>query len=583
MSKEDIPEQKLQRYGRASYRAAVRTAIVAGGFCLLVLGVLADNYFRGEVLRKEILGTPQESHLASLRADVVTRPEDQKLRDQAHSYDLALRKALVRNTRLARQGSWLLLGGSVVFLSALLYAAAFRKQLPAPPKSGDRGEGLQLAARARWSVAAAAVVLLIAGITAGLTSPGPPEEAARRLADPAKQWPRFRGPGGLGISAYANIPRKWDGTTGEGILWKTRVPLPGQNSPIVWEDRVFLCGANKTRREVYCFDADTGELLWQRPVEGVPGSPQEPPKIDNMTGYAAPTMATDGRRVYAMFTNGDLAAFDFVGRKLWAQNFDTTENMYGHAASLTTYGPLLIIQLDRGKSKDEADSYILALKGASGETVWETRDRPVDNSWSSPIIIRAEKGEQIIACGSPWIIAYNPATGEEIWRAKAFEEDIDIGPSPVFAGGLVIACNTESHLVGIRPDGRGDVTQTHIVYKISDYMPDIASPLGTGTLTFLVNGPALTCHDARTGKLLWEHEFEDSFYSSPSLVGDLVYMMDAKGVMHIFKANNREKYEPVGQARVGEDVSTCPAFMDGRVYIRGAKHLFCIGNADDGD
>jgi len=583
VSKEDIPEQKLQRYGQASCRAAVRTAVVAGVFCLLVSGLLADNYFRGEVLRREMLGTPQQSRLASLRAAVVKSPQDRKLRDKVHSYDLALRKALVRNARRARQGGWLLLGGSAVFLTALLYAAAFRKKLPAPPKPGPHGEGLRLGARARWSVGAAAAVLLIAGIMAGLSASGPPPGEGRPPADPARQWPRFRGPGGLGISACTNVARKWDGTTGENILWKTPVPLPGQNSPVVWEDRVFLSGANKTRREVYCFDANTGEMLWKRPVENVPGTPEEPPQIDNMTGYAAPTMATDGRRVYAMFVNGDLAAFDFVGRRLWAENFDTTENMYGHAASLTTYGPLLIIQLDRGKSADEAKSQILALKGASGELVWKTEDRPVKNSWSSPIIIRAAKEEQIIACGSPWIIAYNAATGAEIWRAKAFEEDIDVAPSPVYAGGLVIACNTGSRLVGIRPDGRGDVTGSHIAYRTGEYMPDIASPLSNGDLTFLVNGPALTCHDAKTGKLLWEHEFEDSFYSSPSLVGDLVYMMDAKGVMHIFKADNRRKYEPVGQARLGEKASTCPAFVNGRIFIRGEKHLFCIGNTDDSD
>ena len=147
-----------------------------------------------------------------------------------------------------------------------------------------------------------------------------------------RNWPRFRGPGGLGISAYTNVPSSWNGITGEGVLWKTPVPLAGQNSPIVWENRVFLTGASEDEREVYCFDADSGELLWQRAVADVPGSPSEPPEVDDVTGFAAPTAVTDGKRVYAIFANGDLACFDFDGKRLWAMSLGNPDNLYvnGH-------------------------------------------------------------------------------------------------------------------------------------------------------------------------------------------------------------------------------------------------------------
>lgn len=145
--------------------------------------------------------------------------------------------------------------------------------------------------------------------TAALPLPGP-EEFARN-------WPRFRGPRGDGISAYDNVPTHWDSGTGEGIRWKALVPLPGNSSPIVWQDRVFLTGTTAKRREVYCFDADTGQLQWQKEVPGTSASTAAPPKVSEDTGFAASTPATDGRYVFSIFANGDVAAFDFAGSLVW--------------------------------------------------------------------------------------------------------------------------------------------------------------------------------------------------------------------------------------------------------------------------
>ena len=260
--------------------------------------------------------------------------------------------------------------------------------------------------------------------------------------------------GRLGISAYTNVPETWDAKSGKGIVWKTPVPLPGNNSPVVWGKRVFLSGADQRRREVYCFDADSGKLLWQQAVPGTPQSTAQPPKVNDDTGYAASTTATDGRRVFAIFANGDLAAFDFSGKLAWSKSLGLPENSYGHASSLATYKNLLLVQFDQGSSR-APKSKLLAFDSATGKIVWQVA-RPVPNSWSTPIVIRHADRDQVITAADPWVIAYNPADGAEIWRAKCLKTDI--GPSPVFADGQVFVANDNCVLSAIRADGHGDVT-----------------------------------------------------------------------------------------------------------------------------
>jgi len=575
---------------KAWYQAAVGTTVVAGVFSLIICALLVSNYFQSKV------SDPLDSkELGELKATLLRKPKDDSIKEQIRTQDLQLRKEYFRRRKFSARGSYLLLGGIVVFLIGIKSAAVYRKKLPMPQaKSDEQGQEARTAMMARWSVAtlglvvggAALVLAVISG--SGLTRKSLQAALERddSIAAPAtaevhypsqeeikKNWPRFRGPGGLGISAYTNVPSFWNGETGEGILWKTPVPLPGENSPVVWGNRVFLTGAIEEKRNVYCFDAESGDLLWQRAVENIPRSPSEPLEVMEDTGYAAPTAVTDDQRVYAIFANGDIACFDFEGKPVWAKNLGKPENMYGHSSSLAMYQNLLLVLFDQGVDAEEGLSELMALEALSGRTVWQT-ERPVPNSWASPIIINTGTREEIITCGNPWVIAYNPATGKELWRAECL--DGDVAPSPVFVDGLVFAVNDYAYLAAIRPDGEGNVTETHIVWRAEDGLPDICSPLSNGELVFLLaTYGILTCYDAKDGKMVLEQDFETSFKASPSLVGDRVYLMSEEGVMFIFAADR--EYKELGRAELGEAVNTCPAFMDGRIYIRGKEHLYCIG------
>ena len=619
------------------YHTAVAAAVIGGVFSLIALELMLFNYFQRtvaepkreeklEALKIQLRDQPNDQQLISriqeldlqsvldpnlakelevLKIKILDNPDEQRLlsrlrelylqirQDRIRQLDLQIRKVRMRRWDFSSRGSFLLLGSVVVLLVGVKSAAAYKKKLPAPqPQPDKRNEQVRKAKWARWALTVAAVVL---GSTALLlinrawldfsaadmqvTSYPSPDEIS-------KNWPSFRGPGGLGISPAPKSSYEWSlslsgqmdlagGRFGCGIIWKSKVPLPGHNSPIVWDDRVFVTGADPNMREVYCFDALSGRLLWKRGVMKVPQGTTEPIDVMEDTGYAASTAVTDGRRVCAIFATGDVGCFDFDGKKVWAGNLGTPDSAYGYASSLAMYRNLLLIQYDQGGAEDEK-SKLIALDTFTGRTVWETK-RPVPNSWSSPIVVEIAGQPQIITCGDPWVIAYNPTNGAEIWRAKCLGGDV--ASSPIYAGERIFVIEAYTAMVAIRPDGKGDVTKTHIDWSIDDGTPDISCPVSNGEFIFLLTTEGLlTCYKTDDGAKLWEHDFEKNFLASPSLVGDRLYLLSEKGVMHI--AEFGAEYKELTSSEFGEDCYASPAFMDGRIYIRGKENLYCIGSRD---
>ncbi|MFZ4522426.1 MAG: PQQ-binding-like beta-propeller repeat protein [Bacteroidales bacterium] len=376
-------------------------------------------------------------------------------------------------------------------------------------------------------------------------------------------YPAFRGPGGNGIAYQTHIPTNWDGKSGKNILWKTGIPLPGYNSPIIWGNRIFLTGASETKREVYCVDLLTGNILWRKIAERIPGSPSREPKVLKETGFSAPTMTTDGRRVYAIFANGDILALDFDGNKVWEKNLGMPLNHYGHSSSLVMYHDLLIVQYDQRGSGS-----VMALSGKTGELVWQT-SRSVKISWASPVVVNTGKRSELILAADPMVISYNPADGKEFWRMECISGEV--GPSVAYADGIVFAVNDFSKLSAIE---LGDSPK--LLWEESDYLSDIPSPLATGKYLILPTSyGTVVCYDARTGTKYWEQEFETPIFASPVLADDKVYLLDKKGIMHIFQAD--VTYKAIGQPALGEGSSCTPAFADRKIIVRGDKNLYCIG------
>ena len=384
-------------------------------------------------------------------------------------------------------------------------------------------------------------------------------------------WPRFRGADGGGV-AKTGVPLAFDTKAGTNIAWTTAVPAAGFNSPVVWGDRVFLSGGDDAKCEVMCFDVQNGKLLWRTAVPKLERAADEKQEATDQSGMAAPTMATDGRRAYAIFANGDLAAFNFDGSVAWAKHLVIPKNAYGHASSLATWEDRVIVQIDQGEADDKL-SKLFAFDGTNGAVVWE-KERNVGASWATPIVIEAAGKTQLITLALPWVIAYAPKDGAELWRAEAL--DGEVTPSPIFAGSTLFTISPTHSLQPIRADGSGDVTQTHLGWKAEDGIPDITSPVSNGGLIFVVDSQGMvTCYNAKDGKKQWEHELGEECKASPSIVGDKLVIITTKGTVVV--ADVAREFHEISRSRLGEPAFASPAFAGGRMFVRGMKHLFCIG------
>ncbi|MHB9132463.1 MAG: PQQ-like beta-propeller repeat protein [Armatimonadota bacterium] len=618
----------------AWYQAAVRTAWVSGIFCLLVLILLLINVFRTRTLLYsfQIKATDPKvtTRLNTLKDSLLTHPKDEQTKTEIRQADLQLRQELFRRKAFTEHGSYLLLGGIAIFLLSLKFAKQLRKALPKPDEEPAEDPWMT-AVMGRQSVTiigiCAGAFLVVTGVfsrhdlsrqfaflpppikpvvesTETATSPltGNPTAAgsAQNVAfgdlsgqvgiasgsamissivpggtpsplatvSSEQTWPMFRGIDGSARALGSRYPTQWNGAEGKNILWKTAIPLPGKNSPVVWGNRLFLSGATEKQREVYCFDTDSGKLVWKQPVP----SSGETADVMEETGYAASTMVANGKYACAIFPNGDLACFDFTGKLTWVKKLGAPENMYGYASSLAVYQDRLFVQFDEG-SDEESRSALLCLEMATGRLLWQTA-RPMPSSWSSPILITVGKQRQIVTAGRPWVIAYDPANGHEIWKAQCL--DGDVAPAPAFAGGLVFVANVNSKVAAIHPDGKGDITATKILWTATDGLPDTVSPVSDGDLLYLfVSEGTITCYDAHKGTRVWDHDMSKNLRASPILVGKLIYLLDEEGVMHLLQTGR--SYKEVGTAQLGEAAYATPAFVSGRIYIRGTSNLYCIG------
>jgi outer membrane protein assembly factor BamB len=556
--------------------AGAGAALVAlAAILLLIVGHMANK--AGDPLELDAKAH-RAKPLAERKARLSANPRDLALAKTVRQLDSDLRKQFWGQVMFARRGNWLLLAAIAVFAIGTRSAIACVKRLRRPIQQRPDAENeMRLVKLGWWAVASLTLLLGIAAATPSVhailtAQPPPPPPRFPTAEQYAANSFQFRGPGAQGRSAYANVPVEWDGNSGQGVLWKTPIPLPGNNSAVVWGDRVFATGAGEARREVYCFDAGSGKMLWASPAENIQGSPAKV-KVFKDTGFAASTAACDDRFVFAVFANGDLACFDREGKMVWGKNLGAPKNQYSHAASLAMWRNLVIVQYDQGQA-EEMLSKIHAFDAATGRAVWQKR-RAANASWSTPAVINDGKREQALTSATPWVIAYDPATGGELWKANCLTGDV--ASTVAFADGVAYAVNTGAKLSAIRTDGSGDVTASHVLWQGEDGLSDTTSPVTDGKLLWTEAKRTLTCLDARNGKPVYEQKLKGNFQASPALAGGRLYITSTKGETFVIDAGR--EYKLLGANPLGEACSASPAFQDGRIYLRGAKNLFCIGHA----
>ena len=610
-------------------KIAKQTATVAGGFCLVISLLLLLNYLQ---MRS---ADPLESGvMETLVQRLQMEPGNEQLKQEIRQFDLLARKAYFTSLWQVRTGGYLLLFASIILVGALRVYYSLIARIEEPEEEEETDDIAGRALSRKWILAGTAILVgialtatftvpdpvdrYLAGVTIaeedydqveritisdvpqrpvggqppvsetepGETPPGtePGEDRGEAPAEPtapgvspvspaATAFPgetairnnhnAIRGPWGNGVVFHNHLPLEWDGMSGSNILWKIRIPLHGFSSPVIWADRLYITGADESERKVFCFDRHTGNLLWEASADNIPGSPATPPRVTPDTGLGAPTATTDGIGVFAIFGTGDIIALDMNGNRRWARNLGVPVNHYGHSSSLLSHGEKLFVQyddLDRGR--------ILCLNVLTGETIWDvTRDSHV--SWASPILANVNGSYQLVVNGNPIVAGYDTETGRELWSVSAMAGEV--GPSPAYGGGLVFAANEYATMVAINP------ASGEVVWQDNYYLPEVASPVyGNGYVFIATTYAVLACLDADTGETLWEYDADNIFYSSPVVAGNRLYVTDISGNTYIFETGGEPNL--LAQNSLGEEVYTTPAFADGRIYIRGEDHLYCIGN-----
>ncbi len=404
-----------------------------------------------------------------------------------------------------------------------------------------------------------------------------------------ENWPGWRGPRGDGTSLESDLPTQWDGTTQQGIAWKVPLPGTGHSSPVVWEDRIFVTAfvEEDQARLLLCLDARDGHIHWQCRVL------QSPPEIKHaLNSYASGTPVTDGEAIYVSFLETDgreeparnvdkpkpmtpghmvVAAIDMSGQVLWRKQPTGFSSAHGFCTSPVLYQNLLIVNGDH-----DGDSSILGLDRHTGETVWRFPRVHQTRSYCTPIIRPIAGQPHLVFSGSKQVVSLDPRNGTLRWYVD--------GPTQQFVASMVYdgekfylaAGFPDHHVMAIRPDGQGDVTQTHVAWDSTDAKCYVPSPvLAAGQLFVADDRGTINCFDPVSGKRWWRDRLGGHYSASLVAAGALVYCTADDGTVRVLRAGG-DAMEIVGTNPLGENCFASPALAGGRIYLRGEQHLFAI-------
>jgi outer membrane protein assembly factor BamB len=393
------------------------------------------------------------------------------------------------------------------------------------------------------------------------------------LATRAENWPEFRGPTGQGLYAGKNLPIEW--STTKNVVWKQPIPGKGWSSPIVLDGRVYVTsampmeGSKDLALKAICLDAAKGTLLWQ--TEVFQQEAAKSPKIHGKNSHASPTPITDGKRLYVHFGHQGTACLDLDGKVIWRNRELRYSPVHGNGGTPILVDDKLIYSADGGDKQ-----FVVALNTADGKLVWKTdrQSKAVQKfSFSTPLLVTVNGKRQVVSPASDAVISYDPADGKEIWRLRY--TGYSVIPRPVFGHGMIFMSTSYNNpsLLAIRVDGAGDVTDTHVAWKVSKAAPHTPSPLLVGDELYMVSdGGIATCLDARTGKAHWQERLESAYSASPFYADGKVYFQSEAGVTTVLEAGKH--FKVLATSKLGERTFASYAVADGAIYLRTESQLY---------
>jgi outer membrane protein assembly factor BamB len=431
-----------------------------------------------------------------------------------------------------------------------------------------------------------------------------------------QNWGNWRGPAFNGSAEAAGLPVRFSPT--EGVRWSAPLPGPAAATPIVWGNSVFLSSVDPTAKQLLaiCLNRATGAARWKHSV----GSGYRPAgqgneiQLEPKTNYASPSPVTDGKHVVFFYGNGDLVAFDFAGKKLWARNL---QQDYGDFAFSFTFAssPLLyggrlylpILQRNApigARGREGAESFLLAMDPATGKEQWRAIRPPGAGAgaesleaYTTPIPFEHQGRKEILIAGGDILSGHDPATGKEFWRWGTWNEDPGIPtsryrrkdfrlvPSPVAGGGVVLGCGPKTKPVyAVKAGLTGDVSETGLAWRSEvrgDVTADVPTPLFYRERFYVASDlkKALSAVDPRDGKVLWTVPIPSTsaVWASPTGGDGKVYAMSLQGEVMVFDAERGELLATNAMAADEQDIRSCVAIAGGNLFIRTNSRLYCVG------
>ncbi len=390
-------------------------------------------------------------------------------------------------------------------------------------------------------------------------------------------WPQFRGPTGDGHSNAKGVPREWDET--KNVRWKTPIHGRGWSSPVIWGKQIWMTTAAPEGKELFavCVDRESGKVLHDLKVFDV----ETPPYINPLNSYASPTPVIEEGRVWVHFGSMGTACLDTAtGKVLWTRRDLPCNHWRGPGSSPFLYKDLLIVHYDGYDVQ-----YVVALDKATGKTAWKTDrandfgtdDGDLKKAFCTPIVIEAGGKPQLISPGSRAAMAYDPLTGKEIWQVRF--QSFSCTARPLFGHGLLYI-NTgfgKADLIAVRPDGKGDVTGTHVAWTAREGIGSKPSAVMVDDLIYVVSdvGGIASAIEAKTGKTAWKKRIGGGQHSASLVCVDgAVWFFDHEGTAVAAKPGR--EYEELARNKLDDGFMSSPAAAGKAFYLRTRSHLYRI-------
>lgn len=388
----------------------------------------------------------------------------------------------------------------------------------------------------------------------------------------AAQWPEFRGPSGDGQAGEADLPLEINDSV---VKWKTPIHGKGWSSPVVWDDQIWLTTATEdgTRMSVICVDRATGNVVHDRVLLENP----EPAFCHPMNSYATPTPVIESGRIYVHFGSYLTACLDTeTAEVIWKREDLECDHHRGPASSPILYDGKLFVAYDGFDVQ-----YVVALDKQTGQTLWK-RDRQIDygtdngdrmKAYCTGHVIDVNGHKQLIYPSAVATIAYDPADGATLWTV--YHDGMNASARPLYSNGLVFITNGMGSMVAVRPNGKGDVTGSHIAWSATKGVAKKSSQLVVDDLLYMTSDDGIiSAREPKSGDILWQKRAGGSFAASPIYAGGYIYAFNVEG--EIFTIKPGEKYELVAETTLGDGFMASPAVVGNDLILRSKSHLYLI-------